>query len=89
MQQTTNGLFLLKWIKNKEWDKVRQFLTSSDEEDGTNLSLELIQRAVMATDEDNWTALHWACNNGASVDIIKMLVDIGGEELLMAKNKDN
>ena len=89
MQQTTNGLFLLKWIKNKEWDKVRQFLTSSDEEDGTNLSLELIQRAVMAKDQFNQTALHYVCVYGASVDVIKMLVDIGGEELVMAKDKDN
>jgi len=95
VQQTTNGLDLRKLIENKEWDKVCQFLSSSDEktkqEDGTNLSLELIQRAVFETKDEckNRTALHLACKYAASVDVIKMLVDIGGKDLVMAKDKEN
>jgi predicted transcriptional regulator len=82
-------------IQIREWDKVRHFLSLSDkktkQEDGTNLSLDQIQRAVFEKDEDNNTALHFACklHASASEDVIKMLVDIGGKELVLAKDKDN
>ena len=42
---------------------------------------------MMTTSRKN-TALHIACCNGASFDAIKTLIDLGGMELVMAKDED-
>jgi ankyrin repeat protein len=40
----------------------------------------------MKVDIRNRTALHYACDGGASYNIIKMLIEVGGKDLVMAKD---
>jgi ankyrin repeat protein len=42
---------------------------------------------MMTTNYDSSTVLHSACLHGASYNIIKMLIDVGGKDLVMAKDK--
>ena len=42
----------------------------------------------MMKDMDRWTALHKACFNGASVEVVKLLLDVGGEDLIAMKDDD-
>ena len=43
---------------------------------------------VMTTTSRKGTALHFACMHFASFDVIKMLIDVGGKELFMAKDNN-
>ena len=43
---------------------------------------------MMTTSRKN-TALHIACCRWASLNVIKMLIDLGGRKLVMAKNKED
>jgi len=40
----------------------------------------------MLTTSQKWTALHIACEYGATFDVIKTLINLGGKELVIAKN---
>jgi ankyrin repeat protein len=46
------------------------------------------KESAMMIDNNDCTALHWACIRGASHNIIKMLINVGGKDLIMAKNKN-
>ena len=82
---TMNDDNLLKLCHNRKWPEVQEYLSSdaTDEEKKQN---------VMMTDSNDNTALHWTCclggSHGVSYNIIKMLVDVGGKDLVMAKNKN-
>ena len=41
----------------------------------------------MKTNDWKNTAFHSACYHGASYDVIKEMVDVGGKDLVMMKNK--
>jgi hypothetical protein len=43
---------------------------------------------VMKKDVKNVTVLHDACGTGASYNIIKILIEVGGEDLVMAKDNN-
>ena len=43
---------------------------------------------MMTTDFSENKALHFACSMGVSFDVTKMLIDVGGKELVIANDKE-
>ena len=37
---------------------------------------------------EEWTALHWACYGGASMEVVKILLDAGGDDLIGMKDNN-
>jgi len=78
-----NNLYQLCY--NEKWRNAQKYLSSdaTDEEK---------KRNVFYTDNYDRTALHYACMprgsrlKGASYNIINMMVDVGGKDLVMAKD---
>jgi ankyrin repeat protein len=62
-------------------EEIRNYLASANDEDK--------KPQVSYQDASlRFTCLHLACINGASDDIIKLLIDIGGRELVMVHGRE-
>ena len=70
------GIELFRLCAEKNWSELRKYLSSdaAEEEKKSN---------VICCNDDEITCLHLAICYGASDDIIKTLLDIGGKELVM------
>ena len=73
-----NGKHLYDLCYGKKWDEVRKFLDSDS--NNKDKKLEVVRyRGGNA----GYTCLHMACCKHPPADIIKLLLDIGGKELVM------
>ncbi len=72
-------LFLL--TKHKKWDEVKIFINTKGFSAGSKRNCMKFRGNFAGN-----SPLHWACRHGAPKDIIEDLCDLGGKDLLMAKN---
>jgi hypothetical protein len=68
---------LFQLCSDEEWPEVRKYLYSDAAEEE--------KKRNMMCRNDYSTCLHRACYRGAPDDIVKVMLDIGGKELLMRK----
>jgi hypothetical protein len=71
--ETDQGLLLLHYCANSEWDSIRDFLQ--------NHSADEVREATESRDDANKNCMHFLCQNNPPLDIVLWLIQIAPELL--------
>ena len=74
-----SSIYILhKWMTDRNWNAARSYLISADNNHSR------LQASVSYKNDDGETSLHIACRKRAPMDIVRSIINIGGNKSVMA-----